>query len=132
MRIKFGLLLPVSLAFAAVSPPVAAQTTVERDTYQPLYYIALERLQREVDVIAELQTKLEMETVLERGCATLNETVEHLNRADEILTDIEGYTQKLRMKKERKAGANQQKQVREDIGLKEGDIERMCGSFTTP
>ncbi len=60
-----------------------------------------------------------------RGALQMD-SLDHLKAADKLLTDIEFYTDKLRMGKENRAAKSQHATVMEDIKLKEGDIARLC------
>lgn len=122
--IAFVLLIP--------GPPLAAQTDAERTQYQPRYDIARRDLQREVNAVAELQSQLEKETDLVRGCGLLNQSLTHLKAADKLLTDIETFTDRLRLGNDHEAAERQHASVREDIKLKEGDIARLCADLPAP
>lgn len=121
-----------SIVMLLSGPPATAQTDADRTQYLPRYDIALRDLQKEVNAIAELQTQLEKETDLVGGCGLLNDSLAHLKAADKLLTDIEFYTDKLRMGKENRAAKSQHARVTEDIGLKEGDIARLCADVPPP
>ena len=128
MRRNLALFLPLaSLAVALASgPPAAAQSTSDRIAFEPLYFEALRELEKENEAITALNTQLQGETDLVRGCGLLSQSLTHLKAADALLVKIDDYTDKLRRRSERQAAAKQREGVVETIKLREGDIDRMC------
>jgi len=122
----------VSLAVLVASLPAAAQTSQERSQYEPMQGAAIREYQKEEAVVNDLRQKLGKETDLTRGCGLLRDNVTHLEALDKILSNLVLYATKLRQNKERKVAETQQAATRDEIALRKGDIEKLCGSVTAP
>jgi hypothetical protein len=129
MRKRLTLIVPISLAVLCTAGPVMGQSRATRDVFLPRYNANLEQLEKELEAIAELQSSLEQETDLIRGCGTLNDSLAHHKTAETLLVEMEDYAKKMRMDRERKASQEQLDTIQADIELKEGDIERMCSNL---
>lgn len=122
----------IALAIVLAGQPAAAQTAAERSQYEPLQGFAIEEYQKENKVLTGLREQLGKETDLVRGCGLLRDNVTHLEALDKILSNLVLYATKLRQNKERKIAEGQQTATREEIALRKGDIEKLCGSVTAP
>ena len=126
MRPFRALFVPACLALLATGQAAQAQTEAERQMYEPMFDLALQKLEKERNAVSEVEAELQKESDLVRGCGLLNQSLLHLRQADELLGELKSYAQQLRRRSQIEAVEAQQASTRETIALREGDIERMC------
>ena len=126
MRSFHMLFVPASLAFLAAAPAAIAQTQAERQMFEPMFDLALQKLNDEQEALDQVEMQLQGETDLVRGCGLLDRSLAHLRRSDELLSELEGYADRLRRRSQLEAVQAQQTTTRQTIALREGDIQRMC------
>lgn len=126
MHLNRAVFAGFSAIMLGAAPAATAQTSADRDMYEPMFDAALEQLNRKNEHIAASETELSQATELVQGCALLEQNVGHLREADELLTEMHGYADRLRRRDQRESVEARQAALRETLALREGDIERMC------
>lgn len=126
MHLNRAVFAGFSAMMLVAAPAAIAQTSADREMYEPMFDAALEQLNRKNEQIAESEAELGQATDLVQGCALLEQNVGHLSDADELLTEMHGYADRLRRRDQREAIEAQQAAVQEALEMRQGDIERMC------
>ena len=108
------------------SGSLRAQTQQDRTVYEPQYRIALAEFQKEDAATKEVEQQMAKETDLTKGCALLRSDVDHLQKQDAILTQLEDYSRRLHWDKQHSSAVDQHAAVTGNIKTRQGDIDRLC------
>jgi len=105
---------------------LGAQTQQDRTVYEPQYRIALTDFQREEAETKDVEQQMAKETDLAKGCALLRSDVEHLQKQDTILTQLEDFSRRLHWDKQHSSAVDQHTAVAANIQMRQADIDRLC------
>ncbi|MBO0749737.1 MAG: hypothetical protein J2O44_04815 [Porphyrobacter sp.] len=116
----------IATAGLLAAAPLAAQTEQDRAIYEPQYRMALGDFQKEDTALQAIEKQISQETDLKKGCALLRTDVEHLQKEDTLLNQMEDYSRRMHWERQQKQATTQHAAVSENLKNRQGDIDRLC------